>query len=232
MSAAQQLQRLLDAAMTIHPSVVANWSDLARFLGESEQSITNWKTRGIPKGKLMDIARLVGCGADWLRSGSGDMRNDSPVITRGAVLANDGYSIPVMDALASAGLGQPQASSDTVIGNIQLTKSWVDGHLGSITSPKNLAVLSAYGDSMSPTFSDGDLLLVDRGIDAIKLDAVYVLALNNELYVKRIQRRITDGAVVIKSDNPLYDPVTVTNGERDALSVLGRVVWAWNGRKL
>ena len=85
---------------------------------------------------------------------------------------------------------------------------------------------------MAPTFADGDVLLVDRGVHDIRLDADYVLALNNELYVKRIQRRITDGAVIIKSDNPLYDPVVVENGERAQLRVLGRVVWAWNRRRL
>lgn len=85
---------------------------------------------------------------------------------------------------------------------------------------------------MAPTFSDGDLLLIDRGVSEIRLDAVYVLALNNELYIKRVQRRITDGAVIIKSDNPLYDPVVVENGERQNLEVLGRVVWAWNGKRL
>jgi len=147
-------------------------------------------------------------------------------------VATNSYSVRVFDALASAGLGQPQPFSDTVIGNIQLSKTWVDSHLPNITSPGNLNVLSAYGDSMAPTFSDGDLLLVDTGVKEIRLDAIYILSLNNELYVKRVQRRITDGSVTIKSDNPLYDPVTITNGERDSLSVLGRVVWTWNGRKL
>lgn len=147
-------------------------------------------------------------------------------------LAIPSYIVPVFEAVASMGLGKPQPDADTVVDNIRLTKTWVDSHLPSVSSPNNLAVLSAYGDSMAPTFTDGDLLLVDRGVDSIKIDAVYVLALNGELYVKRIQRRITDGAFIIKSDNPLYDPVTVQNGERDGLSVLGRVVWAWNGRKL
>lgn len=149
-----------------------------------------------------------------------------------AQLRSDAVIVKVFDARASMGLGLAQPEHDTVVDHIRLTKGWVRTHLPTISGPDSLAVLSAYGDSMSPTFADGDILLVDRGVHDIKVDAVYVLALNNELYIKRIQRRITDGAVIIKSDNPLYDPVVVENGERDGLRVLGRVVWAWNGRKL
>lgn len=130
------------------------------------------------------------------------------------------------------GQGFQQPDHDTVVDGMRLARGWVRTHLPALSSASNLAVISAYGDSMAPTFTDGDLLLVDRGVHEIKLDAVYVLALNNELYVKRIQRRITDGAVIIKSDNPLYDPVVVDNGERERLRVLGRVVWAWNGHRL
>lgn len=147
-------------------------------------------------------------------------------------IGKDIIAVQVFDARASMGLGLSQPEHDTVADHMRLTRDWVRKHLPSISSPGNLAVLSACGDSMSPTFADGDILLVDRAIHEIKIDAVYVLALNNELYVKRIQRRITDGAIIIKSDNPLYDPVVVDNGERENLRVLGRVVWAWNGHKL
>jgi len=148
---------------------------------------------------------------------------------------NDGdinaVRVPVFDAEGSMGRGNMQPQHDTIIGSMQLNPEWVRQNIPTVSSPKNLAVMSAYGDSMQPTFTDGDLLLVDRGVCDIKLDAVYVLAFNEELFIKRIQRRM-DGSVVIKSDNPLYDPHVVENGERESLSVLGRVVWSWNGKKL
>jgi phage repressor protein C with HTH and peptisase S24 domain len=84
---------------------------------------------------------------------------------------------------------------------------------------------------MAPTFADGDLLLVDRGVSAIRLDAVYVIGLSGELFIKRLQRRL-DGSVLMISDNKLYEPYEVGNGQREQLSVLGRVVWAWAGKKL
>lgn len=85
---------------------------------------------------------------------------------------------------------------------------------------------------MSPTFCDGDQLLVDRGVREINADAIFVLARHNDLFIKRVQRRMKDGALIIKSDNPLFEAETIENGERAHLEVLGRVVWVWRGYRL
>lgn len=84
---------------------------------------------------------------------------------------------------------------------------------------------------MEPTFSDGSILLVDRGITAIKTDGVYVLAKNDAIFVKRVQRNF-DGSLAIKSDNPNYDNLKLSAKEQNDLSVLGRVLTAWNPKKL
>lgn len=63
--------RLLRAAIELKPGVIANKSDLAKFLDESPQSITNWQSRGIPKGKLLSVARAIGVSPDWLLTGEG-----------------------------------------------------------------------------------------------------------------------------------------------------------------
>lgn len=140
--------------------------------------------------------------------------------------------VPVFDAAGSMGFGRALPEYDTVIDHMRLSQDWIRHNLPAITAVANLAVLSAYGDSMAPTFADGDILLVDRGIAEVKIDAVYVLALNDELFIKRVQRRITDGAIIIRSDNPLYEPVTIAAEDKDTLNVRGRVLWAWNGRKM
>ncbi|EGK71932.1 Putative phage repressor [Methyloversatilis universalis FAM5] len=79
---------------------------------------------------------------------------------------------------------------------------------------------------------DGDTMLVDRGVSEIREDGIFVIALDDELYVKRVQRRLPDKAIIIKSDNPHYEPMVVENGDRNKLEILGRVVWVWKGIKL
>lgn len=139
--------------------------------------------------------------------------------------------VPVFDVAASMGLGKPMPHEDTVVGHLQLAENWLRTNVKGVSSPRNLSVISAYGDSMEPTFNDGDILLVDRGVEEIKVDTVYVLAFHDELYIKRVQR-LPDGSVSIKSDNKLYDPFLVSGSDKQHLRVLGRVLWAWNGRKL
>ncbi|WKZ84195.1 helix-turn-helix domain-containing protein [Ralstonia pickettii] len=140
-------------------------------------------------------------------------------------------SVPRFDVRGSMGAGFPMPEHDHVIERIQVTAAWVRDALPSITSPRNLALMPAFGDSMEGTFSDGDMLWVDRGVTEVKIDAVYVLALRDELYVKRLQRR-PDGSVLMISDNKAYEPYLIQNGEREKFQVLGRVVFAWRGKRL
>lgn len=109
--------------------------------------------------------------------------------------------------------------------------------LVSFTAPKNLYVVTGLGDSMKPTFSDGDPLIVDAGVNEVTVDGVYVLEREgrtdrNELFIKRIQRRpITDEWLMI-SDNGLYPPQVFSSEEWKKFRVTARVLLAWNARRL
>lgn len=142
----------------------------------------------------------------------------------------DSVVIPVFDVEASMGCGALMPAHDEVVERMTVTGAWLRRNVNA-SSPNNLALITGYGDSMEGTFSDGDLLLVDRGVNKIKVDAVYVLSLNDELYIKRLQRR-PDGSVLMISDNKKYEPYVIENGERNKFQVLGRVLLAWNSKKL
>lgn len=127
------------------------------------------------------------------------------------------------------GSGADRSGTDEVVSQMVVDEAWLRRNC-TFTAPENLALITGAGDSMRPTFEDGDALLVDRGVREVKVDAVYCLALNDELYVKRLQRR-PDGAVVMISDNRAYDSYQI-QPRRDRLDVLGRVVMTWNARRL
>ena len=140
-------------------------------------------------------------------------------------------SLSLLDVGASMGHGLAQPQHEEVIRTMHVNETWLRRHAATFSSTNNLALVTGFGDSMEPTFKDGDSLLVDRGVNDIKLDAVYVLALHDELFIKRLQRR-PGGEVVMISDNKSYEPYTIKNGERDKFQVLGRVVMAWNSRRI
>lgn len=140
-----------------------------------------------------------------------------------------GYSVSLLAAAASMGPGSEQ-HDDVVVGRLTLSPTWISKSLKPLTSPGNLRFIHGYGDSMEPTFIDGDILLVDAGVRDVKVDGIYVLAANERLYIKRVRQRM-DGTFEISSDNPTVKTVDVLDGSRP-VDVLGRVVWLWNGRKL
>lgn len=48
-------------------------ADLARAVGETPQTVQNWKKRGaIPANKLPAVARVLNTSADWLLGGGSD----------------------------------------------------------------------------------------------------------------------------------------------------------------
>lgn len=238
-----------DKESTVSANLLVRWFDLAgisqadfaRKIGESDQTVNNWKRRGIPKGKLFTVSSAMGISAEqYLSDPDGKRRNLPSLVgvpqivtyrTDDASLPPT-YSIPRLDIGGSMGLGgRVQPELETIVGTIDINQQWVRSHLPQISSPNNLRVITGYGDSMEGTYNDGDILFVDTGFNDIRLDAVYVFSLGEELFIKRVQRR-PDGSLAILSDNKKYEPYAIQNASKTDLRVIGRVVWAWNGRKL
>ena len=88
----------------------------------------------------------------------------------------------------------------------------------------DLAMIEVQGDSMEPTLAEGEPILLDRTVDRISRDSIYVLRLDDELLVKRIQRGL-DGSLTVISDNPRYQPQRLTPELLDQITVIGEVVW-------
>lgn len=149
---------------------------------------------------------------------------------RAVVPRTDVIELSVYDVQASMGAGAVAPAYEDVIEKIRVSASWLRSQV-SFSSPTTLGIITGYGDSMEGTFNDGDPLLVDRGVNEVKIDAVYVLELNDELYIKRLQRR-PDGSILMISDNKKYDPYVIKNGELDRFRILGRVLLVWNAKKL
>lgn len=92
-------------------------------------------------------------------------------------------------------------------------------------SPERLAVIRAKGDSMEPTISNNDIILVNLcNGDALR-DGLYVLRIGDSLLVKRLQFDVLGGIKVI-SDNPGYETQVVTKDQRADVHIVGRVAWA------
>jgi phage repressor protein C with HTH and peptisase S24 domain len=140
------------------------------------------------------------------------------------------FSVPKLANAASMGQGADQGHDDIVVGRLTLSPQWIAQTIKPLSRPENLRFIHGYGDSMEPTFTDGDILLVDVGARAADIDGIYVLSAGDRLFIKRVTARF-DGVREITSDNPKVKTVQALTGDHP-VDVLGRVVWAWNGKKL
>lgn len=141
-------------------------------------------------------------------------------------VSQDFVMVPRYDVHGSAGHGAI-THSEQIVDYLAFRGEWVRNALG--VSQKDLALISVKGDSMEPTLSNEDLILIDMRKGCVEDNAIYVLQHNGDLLVKRIQRKL-DGSVVVKSDNPRYDPETLNQEMAGRLVVVGRVVWS--GRRM
>lgn len=130
--------------------------------------------------------------------------------------------IPRFDVRVGAGTGQV-VETENLKGFLAFREDWVRTRLR--RNPAHLVVFEAYGDSMFPTIADGDIMLVDTSEERVRGTAIYVVLAGNEAIVKRVELKI-DGSLLVKSDNPTYEPMTLKGDQVAELRVLGKVVWA------
>ncbi|RWT79250.1 LexA family transcriptional regulator [Aeromonas caviae] len=180
--------------------------------------------------QLIKIAATAGVSIDWLATGEGAMHPRAP----GAVAEHapryddqdaafleeyaliDGYHISV-----SAGHGAFNDDHE-VKRKLAFRRKWLSFRR---LNPDHLAVVFAKGDSMEPTIHSGDSILIDLSQNQIQDGGLFVLRLSDELYAKRLQKRV-DGGVNIISDNKAgYETLSVLPNELESLSIIGKVVW-------
>ena len=128
--------------------------------------------------------------------------------------------IPYYEVYASAGYGSFNIAVYEPDDYIGLSKRWLTQRGFRIN---HLTFFQAEGDSMYPTISDGDALLVDLSEKQPKDGRIYILRHGEQMLVKRVQG-IRNGIRLISDNKTFYDPVDLTFDDALDLEVIGRVV--------
>jgi phage repressor protein C with HTH and peptisase S24 domain len=165
----------------------------------------------------------------WLLTGEGPMLrqsdNDSACFSAQECLSGDFALVPRYNVCVSSG-GGAVIESEQVVDYLAFKRNWIS-EMG--LQVDRLALVTAIGDSMSPTIQEGNLLLVDLSQTHVQDGAIYTLRMDSTLVAKRLQRKI-DGGIIVKSDNPDYSDLFVDVKDLNMLNIVGRVVWA--GRRM
>ena len=128
--------------------------------------------------------------------------------------------IPYYEIYASAGYGSFNLDAYEPDDYIGLSRRWLNQRGFRIN---HLTFFQAEGDSMYPTISDGDALLIDLSEKMPKDGRIYILRHGDQTLVKRVQG-IRNGIRLISDNKAFYDPVDLPFDESLDLEVIGRVV--------
>ncbi len=80
------------------------------------------------------------------------------------------------------------------------------------------------GNSMEPTLEDGEYALVDPNNTAYVKNKIYVVTYNDEGYIKRVEVKDKKKVITLKSDNPDYDDIDISEEMQEYFKINGRVV--------
>ena len=216
-------------------TILSHWPSadrLARAMGVSPSAFRKWlKGEAEPsRERLVALARAAGVGVAWLAEGEGPEPVFEPMSGRrrvpgvadmqGAADWRDFVLLPGRAEAAAAGSVTPPPPSGTAF--MALRHDWVRTICG--VEPDQLLLETAIGESMTPTIKNGDMLLIDSADQTFRDYGIYVLQINGQRLVKRVQRK-HDGSLVMISDNLAYQPDIVDKVMAGSVTVVGRVVW-------
>lgn len=199
---------------------------LSEICGISYQAVTQWfngSTKNIESQHLAKIAKEYNASLEWLISGTGEMTLLDQELE--VIATDEDFAfIPFYDAHGSCGDGYNNGDHVVIKSELAFKRTWLKAEN---LQEKDLAIITAKGDSMSPTISDGAILLINSNYKRLESGRVYAIVVNDEVRVKRLFIGIS-GDCRIASDNPnktLYPDETISAEALSHLHIIGRVVW-------
>jgi phage repressor protein C with HTH and peptisase S24 domain len=197
-----------------------NFASLSRLIGRNDAYIQQYLRKGTPRSLRERERRTLARYFQVPETMLGGLPEDE-----GAVF---GQLVPVTRSPVRASAGPGAIPDDeTQRPYFAFDPRWLKGLTGSPSS--KLSVIRVEGDSMAPTLSAGDDILVDLadGPDRLR-DGIYVLRVDGTLLVKRLAIHPVGRRMTVQSDNPAYGDLPDCG--LDEIECIGRVIWA--GRKI
>ena len=196
---------------------------LSKKIKVSKQNISSWENEHhVPNmGDILKIAVAT----------KAVMPNDiQDYVERAIKVSGDDNAllVPLLRNTAEMGSGATELENDVIDGKLRLSQAFAN-RIGIRPSAK-LCFITAIGDSMSPTISASDIVLVDTSVSVIDVDGIFVLRTNGRLFIKRVRQRLS-GEFEVSSDNTNHSTADVLDGT-EGIDVVGRVIYAWHGQQL
>ncbi|MCQ9120979.1 hypothetical protein BKG95_02465 [Rodentibacter pneumotropicus] len=172
---------------------------------------------------LLEISMVLGVNPVWLQSGIGEPFEGSTDISAYTATEDDedNITLDVLDIEASAGHGAVNGDMVQVVKQLKFVPDQFHKYYPGIT-PANIRIINVKGDSMFPTFNNGDLLFVDISIQYFDGDGIYIFTFDDTLFVKRVQKIGRDYCIISDNDD-VYKPWYIKPEEASEMFIHGKV---------
>lgn len=181
-----------------------------------------WMDGSTTNPKYDDVvraARALDIDPNWLMYGNGAMD----------IVPADQIELDMIDIKASCGsVGHINFEDIPAIKKILVNAAWFRQHFGFYNS-KTIKIVAASGDSMTPEIDDGDVVFVDISDNISFRDGIYLILVDDEVFIKRIQR-LVGHKIALVSANKAYRDIEINTDGQVQIHVLGRVVKSFKMR--
>lgn len=200
-----------------------NLATVSKQLGKNHAYLQQFVNRGIPRTlpeevrrRLSDILDVDDALLGGPRKSFAGNRLDP------AEEVGDVVMVKEVDALVSAGAGVINGEHDGVKKVWPFNGRFIRDELG--LGGSELTIVEIRGDSMSPTLSSGDRVMVNHDDKQVSQGGIFAVWMGDGTVVKRIEQVPASNPPVVKliSDNPLHSNYEVPAVD---VSIIGRVIW-------
>lgn len=174
--------------------------------GISKPTVTKWKSGGMPTdANALKLANYFGVTVDYLLNGEDN----------GVSIADDFVSFPVIGEVAA---GYDHIASEDWEGDtVNIPQSYLKGR-----AKEDFFVLRVTGNSMYPTYVDGDKVLVLKQSTLNHSGQVGVVLYNGDTgTIKRVEFVAGENWMKLVPINPNYPPIKIENADLENCRVLG-----------
>lgn len=232
-----QMKRLYEAAEALLG--LKTQAEIARVLNQSSQTVNNWEARGISKAGMLKAQSAIGCSANWLENGTGNMTlSPTDVRTEGREDSSSSDISPFLEDSQSVRLGDEpdtipirrvtlklragatgfETEPDTEDGGVlHMPRKVIES---SNLTPHHLLAIRVRGQSMEPMMFEDDVIVIDTNDKTPISRELYAVNFDGEGLVKQLVKH--DSEWYLYSLNPDFGRVNVRSGQ---CAIVGRVVY-------
>lgn len=159
------------------------------------------------------LAKALNVSEAWLMGCDVPMEReiDNEILKKiGAIPLSQNPNIVKIPILGTVKAGYDYLAQENIIGNIDVENSLVgDG--------SEYFALEVKGDSMSPIFIEGDIVIIKKQNDCENNQIAIVIVNGDEGTIKKVRK--TEQGIILQPLNPAYAPMIFTNEEIKSMPI-------------